>query len=201
MIPVVWGNALAADYKELWKQSVVSALGLKYGKADALKILANRSKYEEIQKLTGVPWWFIGVIHKMEAGLRFDRHLHNGDPLTARTKMVPAGRPLAMPASGHFPYTWQESALDALKLKSLDKNKDWSIAHALFLLEGYNGYGYRQYHPTVKSPYLWSMTSVYKKGKYVADGKWSSEAVSQQCGIACILKELKIFDANGNPIA
>ena len=196
MIDVVWGPQLRADYESLWKACKVSALGEKYGKQIADKILANKTRYQKIQASTGVPWWFIGCLHNMEAGLSFAKHLHNGDPLTARTVQVPKGRPLV----GNPPFTWEQSANDAIHLKSLHLIKDWSIAHALFLLEGFNGYGYRQYHPTVKSPYLWSMTSNYSKGKYVADGKWSSTAVSQQCGIACILKALKVFDEDGKAL-
>ena len=60
----------------------------------------------------------------------------------------------------------------------------------LFQLEGYNGFGYRDHHPTVPSPYLWSFSNHYTRGKYVADGRFSPTAVSQQCGAAVLLKRL-----------
>jgi lysozyme family protein len=43
-------------------------------------------------------------------------------------------------------------------------------------------------HPEVLTPYLWSFTNHYTKGKFVADGKFDANAVSKQCGAAAILK-------------
>jgi lysozyme family protein len=85
----------------------------------------------------------------MAASLNFNRHLHNGDPLTARTVQVPAGRP----KTGEPPFTWEESATDALMLEKLDQWEDWSVPGTLYKLEQYNGWGYRLAHPDVKSPY------------------------------------------------
>jgi lysozyme family protein len=155
-------------------------------------IKKGKPRYEVIAKEIGCPWWFVGLIHLMECGLRFDRHLHNGDPLTARTTHIPSGRPAGKP-----PFTFEESALDALRLRQIHKETDWSLPHILFMLEGYNGYGYRQYHPNVLSPYLWSFTSHYVKGKYTADGHFDAECVSQQAGLAAIIKravELKVIN-------
>jgi lysozyme family protein len=58
----------------------------------------------------------------------------------------------------------------------------------LYRLEAYNGLGYRSYG--VASPYLWSFSNHYDRGKFVSDGKWSSTARSQQCGAAVMLKLL-----------
>jgi lysozyme family protein len=58
----------------------------------------------------------------------------------------------------------------------------------LYRFEKYNGFGYRR--RGIVSPYLWSFSNQYTKGKYIADGKWSSEAVSRQCGAALLVKEL-----------
>ena len=60
----------------------------------------------------------------------------------------------------------------------------------LFRLEAYNGSGYRDKHPDVKTPYLWSFSNHYTRGKYVADGTFSGTAVSRQCGAAVLLKRL-----------
>ena len=46
----------------------------------------------------------------------------------------------------------------------------------LFRLEAYNGSGYRDKHPDVKTPYLWSFSNHYTRGKYVADGTVSGTA-------------------------
>ena len=52
------------------------------------------------------PWFFLGVIHAMESRFNFERHLHNGDPLSARTVRVPKG----FPKAGNPPFTWEVSA-------------------------------------------------------------------------------------------
>jgi lysozyme family protein len=118
----------------------------------------------------------------MECGFDFSAHLHNGDPLTARTIQVPKGRP----AAGTPPFTWRESAVDALTMKKLDRVQDWSAPSMLHLLERYNGLGYRK--RGLPSPYLWSFSNHYEKGKFVKDGVYDPNAVSKQCGAAVMLR-------------
>jgi len=164
------------------------------------KIEANRSTYEKVDTSLGVPWYVVAVIHNMESSLNFTKHLHNGDPLTARTVQVPAGRP----NTGNPPFTWEQSAADALTLKGLGADTDWSMAGTLYRLEQYNGWGYRLHHPEVLSPYLWSYSNQYTSGKYVADGVWSNTAVSKQCGAAAILRrmaEKSMFEFADQPLA
>jgi hypothetical protein len=107
--------------------------------------------------------------------------------LTARTKHVPEGRP----KQGNPPFTWEESAVDALKLRRLQNIEEWSLSRILYELEGYNGWGYRLYHTHVLSPYLWSFSKHYVSGKYIADGTWSDTAKSRQCGAAILIKRLE----------
>lgn len=196
MIPVVWGPALQAEYEKLMSTCVVNPNAPIGPRSQTM--LANVERYRKTGAWLSIPWTFIAVVHQMEAGGRFDRHLHNGDPLGARTIHVPKGRPTAEPAAGHGkPYTWEESARDALiNCKGLGKVQDWSIGKMLYLLEGYNGYGYRQYHPTVLSPYLWSYTNHYTKGKYSSDGHFDPNLVSQQLGAAVYLKILANHNFN-----
>jgi hypothetical protein len=82
------------------------------------------------------------------------------------------------------------SASDALSMKRLDRITSWSLSNTLYQLEAYNGFGYRLSHPEVLSPYLWSFSNHYTSGKYVADGRWSDSAVSQQCGAAVVLRRM-----------
>jgi lysozyme family protein len=162
----------------------------------AKKIRANRKRYEKVGKAVGVPWYVVGIIHSLEASGNFTRHLHNGDPLSARTVHVPAGRP----KTGKPPFTWEQSAIDALRGRGLGAWKDWSVPGTLYQLEAYNGFGYRDHHPNVPSPYLWSFSNHYKRGKYVADGRFSATAVSQQVGAALLLKQLA-GSVNGRRVA
>jgi lysozyme family protein len=165
------------------------------------RVAENRSRYSAVGDSLGIPWYFIGVVHCLEASLRFDRHLHNGDPLTARTVQVPAGRP----KTGEPPFTWEESANDSLRLEKLDQVTDWSLPGTLYRLEAYNGFGYRLRHPEVLSPYLWSFSEHYTKGKFVADGTFSATAVSKQLGAAVLLRRMSEigtiqFRPDGTPI-
>jgi lysozyme family protein len=146
------------------------------------RIRQGEPNYRLVEAQLHVPWVFVGIIHGMECGFNFAGHLHNGDKLTARTVNVPKG----YPRTGAPPFTWHESALDALRLRKLDRITDWSVPHMLYLFEGYNGFGYRK--RGLPSPYLWSFSNIYTKGKFVADGRYDPEAVSKQCGAALMLK-------------
>lgn len=144
-----------------------------------------KARYEDVGGKVAVPWYFIAAIHALEASFNFRAHLHNGDyPLTARTRQVPAGRPLTwLP-----PADWESSAKDALKLLGFANQSDWSLERTLYRLEAYNGFGYRKLG--VASPYLWSYSTHYTGGKFVSDGTFNAKARSQQCGAAVMLKLL-----------
>ena len=149
------------------------------------RILDHRETYRAVGAELGIPWWFVGIIHGLESSFDFGCHLHNGDPLTGRTVRVPRGRPEA----GEPPFTWHESAVDALRGQGLAGRGDWSLGAALDRLERYNGLGYRKHGRP--SPYLWSYSGHYEKGKYVADGQFDPEAVSGQCGGATLIRRLE----------
>jgi lysozyme family protein len=177
---------LRREYEELFASCQVrpDRRGDVDGLVDAL--LANRPHYLQVSNEVGTPWHVTAVIHNMESSLDFSRHLHNGDPLTGRTVNVPEGRPRA----GSPPFTWEESAADALRFDAVSRWTDWSLSGTLFRIERYNGWGYRINHPEVLSPYLWGFSNHYESGKYIADGRWSDTAVSGQCGAAVLLRRL-----------
>src|SRR5262245_53443963 len=103
-----------------------------------LPMTAGRATYQHVADRLGIPWWVVGAIHGLESTFSFETHLHNGDPLTGRTVNEPSGHPRA----GQPPFTWLESAIDALTLKNLGGLDDWSIGPTLDRLEAYNGLGY-----------------------------------------------------------
>lgn len=177
---------LKDEYTALWAEMAIRSNKLAAVDAIVQKIVANKERYRTVEASTSVPWYVIAAIHSLEASLKFGRHLHNGDPLTARTVHVPAGRP----PTGSPPFSWEESAVDALTFDGLTANTDWSIERIAYVFENFNGWGYRRHHPEVKSPYLWSFSNHYTSGKYVADGQWSPTAVSAQCGAMVILRRL-----------
>jgi lysozyme family protein len=181
---ITFTKAVAKDYVDLWQSCVIRPA--KVTEVDRIvdRIVDRKDRYKNAGKPHGVPWHVVGVIHMLEGSGNFGTHLHNGDPLTARTVHVPKGRPKA----GNPPFTWEESAADALELDGLGKWANWSLPGTLFALERFNGFGYRP--KKINSPYLWSFSNQYSKGKFVADGVFSPTAVSQQCGAAALLRRM-----------
>lgn len=184
---------LIPDYQKLWDSMIVNPTALQAVKLAATHIEAFKERYKNVaqQVNTTMPWYFVGLIHHMESGQSFDRHLHNGDPLTARTTHVPAGRP----TTDNPPFTWEYSAIDALKGQGFTIDTDFSVRALLSNLEAYNGRGYRGHD--IYSPYIWSKTNHYDKGYYTGDGKYDSNARSQQIGCAPILYFLINSDVTG----
>lgn len=148
-------------------------------------VTKSRDRYEKVANELKVPWYFIAAVHGLEASFNFRAHLHNGDfPLTQRTRQVPVGRPLVwLP-----PDDWASSAKDAIRLLGFANQSDWSLAHTLYRLEAFNGFGYRK--QGVPTPYLWCFSNHYERGKFVSDGRWSATAQSHQCGSAVLLRAL-----------
>lgn len=156
----------------------------------ARRVLQGRIRYEFVEKMTGIPWYLIGALHNMEASCNFNGCMHNGELIIGtdrKTTLVPKGR-------GPFK-TWEESAIDAFHWDGLAKVKEWSIGMCLKQAELYNGSGYLKYHPMENSPYLWACTTINDgRGKYVADGKWSDTAeTNNQVGVAAIIKQLELL--------
>jgi len=177
---------LLQEYNDLFKSMVVN----KTPSVDAIvkKILSERHQYEAVEKETGVPWYVIATIHNMEASLDFRKQLHNGQFWNQRTTWVPKGL---------GPWgSWHEAAVDAMTTLKKDLQRVFGdfevlqISMVCYAFESHNGWGYRKFHSHVKSPYLWSFSNHYTKGKYVADGKWSETAVSAQVGAMVIIKQL-----------
>lgn len=160
------------------------------------RMRANETRYDTIvEAIPGMPWIFPAALHVRESDLNFKTHLHCGDSLNARTHHVPAGRPKADPKSGHMPYTFEESAIDALTMPGKAYHKigaaNWTVEMMLFLSEGYNGWGYLG---KGNSPYVWSWTNLYNGGKYVADHVFNPNAWDTQPGVVAMYKALAIKD-------
>lgn len=176
---------LIEEYQSCWSICLPNATDRQGLAVVVQRAILGRDRYEAVSNQTGVPWVFIAAIHSLESSTRWNAHLHNGDPLASRTVHIPAGRPL----TGSPPFTWEESALDALQARRLHQIKDWSIPHQLYLLEAYNGLGYRG--KGIFSPYLWAGSNLYQRGKYVSDGRFDPNAISKQIGGGLIIKTLR----------
>jgi len=189
-------NARKELYQQLWDSMEITRL--QQITDAARKIIQGRTQYEELERLTGAPWYFIGALHMRESSCNFNTHLHNGDSLARRTRQVPSGRPAAPPANGTR-YTWLESAKDALAIKGLDQFIDWTIPRLLYEAERYNGWGYTSGRKP-NSPYLWAGSNHYTKGKYIADHKYSASVIDSQPGVAPMMRMvLQITGASAIP--
>lgn len=153
------------------------------------RIMLNKARYAVVDNQTNVPWYIIAGLHNMESGGSFTHHLHEGSPLTGRTRFIPKGRP----TKGNPPFTWEFSAIDALEYDRMG-SVNWSnLSATIYGCIRYNGLGYLKFHPSVPSPYMWSGTTIETPGKYTSDGKWSPTARSSQLGIAVIWKQMEIM--------
>lgn len=158
-------------------------------KHDAIVVASHKVRYQKIEAELGVPWFVIGAIHFKESTCDFRGCLANGQ------KIIGTGRKTTIVPEGRGPYaTWEESAIDALKLMRFDRVKNWEIGNLLFLFERYNGTGYiRGKGAAETSPYLWARTSVNDDfGKYVKDRVFDPKApTNKTSGICAILKYLE----------
>jgi lysozyme family protein len=102
------------------------------GKTDSM--IANKDRYAAIARHfvnPGFKWYIVAVIHEMECSQNFNRYLGNGQSLNQVTTIEPVGR-------GPFA-SFENGAIDALKLQGVDRVTDWSVDGILHFLEGYNG--------------------------------------------------------------
>lgn len=175
---------LRDEYNSLYSTCAIKPNRLADVDSIIQRILPHQPEYQTVADATSVPWFVIAVIHSRESDLDFKTHLHNGDPLSARTTHVPRGRP----AAGSPPFQWTASAIDAIRGDRLDVGMDGTVPDTLFRLEIFNGLGYRQHD--INSPYLWSFSNNYSTGKFTADRHFSSTATDRQCGAATLLQRM-----------
>lgn len=137
----------------------------------------NQDIYEQISIETGVPPALIAALHYRESACNFGTYLHNGQPLGEPTTMVP---------ENIYFDNFHDAAVAALnnaqEQKGISLAPDSDIVLMMTFAELYNGTGYTDYHD-MASPYVFSGTEVYEKGKYVSDGSFNSEAVDKQPGV------------------
>lgn len=173
----------AAEYAKFFVQMVIDSSRTTEIQSIAHKIQSNISRYKTVADAVGVTYWpLVGIIHNLESSCNFGTHLYNGDPLTHRTIHTPVGHP----TTGEPPFTWEFSAIDALRYEGFDRWHDWTIIGMAYMLEKYNGFGYRNHK--LPSPYLWAGSSIYTKGFYTSDGVFDPEAVSRQIGGMTMIK-------------
>ena len=190
---------MPVDYIKLYEECILT---IDFQKRKYLQdiftiVINNQIAYKTVSSKTDVPWPIIAGIHFRESNQKFTCHLHNGDPLSARTVRVPEGRPI----HGEPPFTWVDSAVDALS--GLWRPSKWDLSGCLEFVERYNGLGYRKHG--INTPYLWDYTSEYTSGLFVADGSFNPSATENRPGVVAILKYMDskglAIDAIFEPLA
>jgi lysozyme family protein len=154
----------------------------------AKSLVEAKPRYLTVSQRTGVPWWFIAVVHEREASQSWKGSLAQGDPWDQVSTHVPAGR-------GPFK-SWEDAAVDALLNCSpfAGHNKDWTIGGSLTMMEQYNGLGYA--NRGVPSPYVWAGTDQYRSGKFIRDGVYDPSVIDRQPGCAGLLLSMITLDAS-----
>ncbi len=184
--------ATAKGYGNLWAKAAILPAKRAEAERVAKKIIANRARYDAVEKITGAPWWWTGPTHYREANLNFKGCLANGELIVGtgrRTRLVPAGR---------GPYaTFEESCVDAIKYEGLFGLKSWTPAFACWASEKFNGFGYVK--RGINSPYVWAGTSLQQRGKFVADGRFDPSALDTQLGVAAIMKAIFELEPSAEP--
>jgi lysozyme family protein len=178
---MAWDYESTKDgYENMWNEAEI--LPDKHAELEGIvaTILKSEGRYKEVELETGVPWFWVGAIHMRESNCDFSTHLHNGDPLTSRTTHVPSGRP----PTGEPPFSWEESAMDALAYQDLIHIAPWDCAMLHLQSELYNGTGYA--NKGINSPYVWSFTNHQQPGKYTSDGNFDPDAWDKQPGTSAI---------------
>jgi lysozyme family protein len=153
----------------------------------------------------GVPFWFLGIIHRMEGDADPLKQIANGQPWDQKTTIDPRGLgPWAsfaesvpdILANYASPDSW---GFDLTKIDS-DNYPQW-----LFRCLTWNGLAYNKLTdpntvPANATPYLYSGTQIgvnplYVSGKYTSDGSFDPKAKSQQVGVLALMLALKSMGA------
>jgi lysozyme family protein len=178
-------------YQEDWNFMVIREPMIPMIISAAKLILKFKKTFELAVMATEIPWYLAGIIYYREEGCQFKGHPHNGNSLKRRTVNVPAGRPLKSPLNPAG-YTFLESFRDLIQLKKWEAVPEWDMPSLLYYLETFNGTGYRtlKKNPPIPTPYLWSGTTYYEKGKFSSDHGYDPNLVDKQIGAAPLLKFL-----------
>jgi lysozyme family protein len=104
MAKVQFTPALRLEYENLFNTCIIKPEKMKVVEGIITKLTANRRRYETLSNDLGIPWFVIAAIHNMEAGLSFDRHLHNGIHSQSRFMSLQEDQNPVNP-----PFSWEEA--------------------------------------------------------------------------------------------
>jgi lysozyme family protein/peptidoglycan hydrolase-like protein with peptidoglycan-binding domain len=188
---VVSFESLKNEYEQNWANLEIRPGRLPDANAIARKAINGKATYQQIERLTGVPWYFAALCHYRESNFDFDTYLGNGESIHRVTTIVPKGR-------GPFA-TFVDGAVDAFRIENFVGAQDWGIGRILYRLEAFNGFGYHA--KGCNSPYLYGGSTLYgppeaRAGKFVRDHVFDSNHVDTQLGTAVILRAMMSLDSS-----
>jgi lysozyme family protein len=177
-------SALDGEYSKLLASMVIDTKRGAELEARAKVILACAAdeNWQMVTAATGVPRLWGMASFERESASNYARSPAQGDPWRAVSTHVPRGL---------GPYkSWAAAAVAAYRVDHLDKvgAANWTWARACYEGELFNGFGYRAHG--IHTPYLWSWTNVYTRGKFVADGRFDAAEKDQQCGMIPLMVAL-----------
>ena len=143
--------------------------------AGKLLQFVKEGKYAEVSEKLGIPQLFIATSFEREASSDFRLSPAQGDPWNEVSRHVPKGL---------GPYqSWMASAISTYTSERLDQigKENWTWARLCYEGELFNGFGYRAHG--VHTPYDWSGTSNYARGKFTGDHRFDFTVADQQLGI------------------
>lgn len=186
--------SLLAENTKRWSRMKIKPSFWSAAQKFAKRALAHKEEYQAIADTIKnkynkhVPWWFIPLVHERECIRGVDNwtcNIAQGDPFNRKSRHVPYNGPFS---------SFREAAIAALvnEAPHAASNTNWSGGGAMTIAEAYNGMGYAK--KNTSSPYVWSGTSEYIKGKYVADHKYNPNFVDTQLGVAISLKAMMELD-------
>jgi lysozyme family protein len=179
-------TALKTANAERWAKAKVTKRAEFVFTARRLILPNAKARYQAVEAKTGVPWFFVAVVHERECSQSWAGSLAQGDAWDRPSVHVPVG-------IGPFK-SWEDAAVYALVNcePCAARNNDWSVGAFLTKLEEYNGLGYAV--RGIPSPYIWSGTDQYKSGKYIRDGVFDPDKVDEQLGCAGLLMAMMALD-------
>lgn len=191
------GTLAAEVYAGHQKQTANMSSKLSSAQLEDLELFAanwkkNKARYEAVAAKANVPAPLVAAIHWRESTGDFSTYLHQGDPLGKAAVHVPKDIPIFT--------KWEDAAVHALTMSDKKQTRDdlgmnsqtKDTAALATYAECYNGLGYHNHDRA--SPYVYSGTDKYSKGKYVSDGHYSKNTVDQQLGVMTMLGAIDGMD-------
>src|SRR6266700_3238043 len=121
-------ESLKSEYKRNWANLEIRPGRLAEANAVARKAISGKATYQQVERLTGVPWHFIALCHYRESNFDFDTYLGNGETLHRVTCLVPKGRgPFASFADHVFDPSHVDSQLGTAVILHAMMSQDSSI--------------------------------------------------------------------------